>query len=92
MAKTTLAELEEDLLFFLFRRLVGLVTPGVRLRTGNDAGDVRIFFWGTPVGPATAGARFSTTCGLFLLLFCTSALAFAFSPRQRIPSSHLPLL
>jgi len=62
------------------------------LGTWNDAGNVGIFVGGSFVAAATPRAGFRTTCGFFFLFFCTSALALAFSPRQRIPSSHLALL
>ena len=82
-------------LFFRIFRLVitaRLVAPRVGLRTRHDAGNIRIFAVVSISARATALARLGTPRCLFLLLFCTSALALALASRQRIPSSHLPLL
>jgi hypothetical protein len=67
----------------------GGVAPGIGLRAGHDARDVRVFITGAVVPTAATSARFGAPNGLFLLFFCPRALTLALAPRQWIPCSHL---
>jgi hypothetical protein len=72
-----------SLVFGFFFRFVGVgaVTPGIGLRAGNNAGNIRIFAGIARPTRSTTLPRFGTSCRFFLLFFRTGALALAFSPR-----------
>ena len=68
------------------------IAPRIRLRTRHNAGNIRVFAGVSFFTCPAARACFGPSCGLFLLLFGASALAFALAARQWIPCSHLKLL